>query len=351
MHSSHVSCFCLKGDLMELREILTRGHIPVLDPYMLNETSDEFFARYGSFLERIALMAKRDTGYTLYRSMSAPTDDKYSEFFSSFTQIASDIAIDVYAIVSTFVDKYFSSDPKYGAYRSGITRNPVGTFVCPVQESYWKYLMAVIKEILNFPINGLILMDNQFARQEFCFCEACRKEFSELTNLEREFVFDTIVSDPDVLNQWYEWRVEKITTFLSNTTKGIRELNPDIEILITVDIDPETDYIEGAKKHFGQDVMKLSDIADQLLLNILPFTPTLPQPGSPDYQRVITELEFTSDLHRIGRKYSIFNWGVTDAEIETLEKMKAEIKATYLFLLDNYPETYKERREIHLGLI
>jgi len=269
---------------MELREILTRGHIPVLDPYTLNETSDEFFARYGSFLEKIALMAKRDTGYTLFRSMSAPTDDKYSEFFPSFTQIASEIDIDVYAIVSTFVDQYFAHDPKYGAYRSGITRAPVGTFVCPVQESYWKYLIAVVKEIMNFPINGLILMDNQFARQEYCFCETCRKEFSELTNLEREFVFDTLLSDLDVLSQWYEWRVEKISSFLSNITNSIKESNPDIEVLIAVDIDPETDYLEGAKKHFGQDVMKLSDVADQLLFNVLPLTPVLPQPETPDYQ-------------------------------------------------------------------
>ena len=335
---------------MELREILTRGHIPVLDPYMLNETSDEFFASYGSFLERIALMAKRDTGYTLYRSMSAPSDQKYSEFFSSFSQIASDIAVDVYAIVSTFVDDYFAQDPKYGAYRSGITRAPVGTFVCPVQESYWKYLMAVIKEILTFQINGIILMDNQFARQEFCFCETCRKEFSELMNLEREFVFDTLLNDPDILSQWYEWRANKITTFLSKTTSSIKELNPDIEVLLTVDIDPETDYIEGAKKHFGQDVMKLSDIADQLLFNVLPLTATLPQPETQDYERVLSELAFTRDLNRIGRRYSIFNWGVTDPEIETLEKMKADIKATYLFLLEGYPQTYKERREIHLGL-
>jgi hypothetical protein len=335
---------------MELREILTRGHIPVLDPYMLNETSDEFFAKYGSFLDKIALMAKRDTGYTLYRSMSAPTDDRYSEFFSSFTQIASDIAIDVYAVVSTFVDQYFAHDPKYGSYKSGITRTPSGVFVCPVQESYWRYLSAVVKEILNFPISGIILMDNQFARQEFCFCESCRKEFSELVDLEREFVFDTLVNDPDILSQWYEWRVKKITTALSNIKSSIKESNPDIEVLITVDIDPETDYTEGAKKHFGQDVMKISDIADQLLINVLPLTPTLPQPESQDYELVLSELAWTADLNRIGREYSIFNWGVTDAEIETLEKMKAEIKAKYLFLLEGYPETYKERREIHLGL-
>ncbi|MFX1519589.1 MAG: hypothetical protein ACFFCD_06695 [Promethearchaeota archaeon] len=334
---------------MELREILTRGHIPVLDPYMLNETSDEFFAKYGSFLEKIALVAKRDTGYTLYRSMSAPTDDKYSEFFSSFTQIASDIAIDVYAVVSTFVDQYFAHDPKYGAYRSGITRTPSGVFVCPVQESYWRYLTAVVKEILNFPISGIILMDNQFARQEFCFCETCRKEFSELTGLEREFVFDTLVNDPDVLSQWYDWRIKKITTALSSIVENVRE-TPDIEVLINVDLDPETDYLEGSKKNFGQDVMKISDIANQLLINVLPLTPSLPQPGSPDYERVLSELAFTRDLNRIGRKYSIFNWGVTDPEVETLEKMKADINATYLFLLEGYPETYKERREIHLGL-
>ncbi|MCK5588339.1 MAG: hypothetical protein KAI34_06420, partial [Candidatus Lokiarchaeota archaeon] len=146
-------------------------------------------------------------------------------------------------------------------------------------------------------------------------------------------------------------RVEKISSFISNITNSIKESNPDIEVLIAVDIDPETDYLEGAKKHFGQDVMKLSDVADQLLFNVLPLTPVLPQPETPDYQRFLSELAFTKDLNRIGREYSIFNWGVTDAEIETLEKIKAEIKAKYLFLLEGYPETYKERREIHLGLI
>ena len=335
---------------MEMREILSRGVTPILDPYFIDSSADEFLARYGGYIEESIIIVKLDSGKLLYRSASGPTDEKHSEFFSSFSKIATDIGIKVYAMLTTYSDTYFARDKKYSAMKSGVTEKPTNYFVCPTHESYSAYLVELVKEILKFGVSGIALIDLLFPRKEYCFCPNCRNEFSKLAGIERDFMLENLTRDIDLYDQWMDRRTEHIESIVKRIKDEILDQGSDVQVFTEIYLDSETGFVEGARTHFGQDVQKLAEISDQLILHLFPLTPLLPELETPSYTSLLEALDFTTDLKARGNEYSLMFWGSTEEDgIRTLEKLKNDLKANGIWVLPQYPQHYKERREIQLG--
>jgi len=335
--------------ILEIRELLLRGGVLVIDPYSSTETPNEFLAKYGGYINEVALVAKHESGYALYKSSSAPTDAKQQDFYSTFSRIADDIGIKVYGVIHGMLDKYFGMDPKYSVEKSGGFR--ISDYVCPFKESYWRYLGSIAKEIVNFPTYGIVLRGIGYPSKDFCFCDQCRREFSEMTGIERDFSFEFILRDKELFDKWVEWRVENVNKAVETVVSMVRSVKPDLEVLVGAYFDPETNFIEGAREHFGQDVSKLADITSHILIHVMPWSPMLPDVGTNDYSNLLQKMLFTRNLNKADKKHSLFVWGLSeDSDWSMVSSLKKETNAEKIFVRTDYPEGYQEMRETRLGL-
>ncbi len=336
-----------------IRPLLIKGWVLTIDPYSagMPESPDEFIAKYGGSTDEIAIPAKHWLGTTLYRSSVAPNDEKFGSFFSDFANIATEVGIKVYAIFSVFSDRYFAKDPRYTIVKSGGVE--VKEFVCPSQNAYWKHLVSTAREVVRHPIVGIVLSKPMYPRQEFCFCKRCRREFAELAGIEFDFVLESINRDPDLYKKFLTWREEKITQVISEIVSAVKEEKSDVETIVSIDFDSKTDFLDGTRPHFGQNIPLLSDISGHLLFHLMPFDPVYPEEGSATYRKVVNQLAFAKEIKRTGRKLSLFIWGVkqsTEEEIFSIEQLAREIGIEKIFAQADFPAIYREWREIQSGI-
>ena len=73
---------------MEVRNLLIRNVLPILDPVSIGTSADSFIADYGGYMKQIAAVAKHDSGFALYESSVAPIHEKYGDFFSTIANIS-----------------------------------------------------------------------------------------------------------------------------------------------------------------------------------------------------------------------------------------------------------------------
>jgi hypothetical protein len=336
-----------------IRPLLIKGWVLTIDPYSagMPESPDEFIAKYGGSTDEIAIPAKHWLGTTLYRSSVAPNDEKYGSFFSDFTSIASEVGIKVYATFSVFPDRYFAQDPRYTSVKSGGL--DVKEFVCPSQTAYWKHIVSAAREVVRHPIKGIVLMKPMYPRREFCFCKRCRREFAELAGIEFDFVLESLMRDPELYEKFLTWRAEKISTVLSEIVTAVKEEKSDIETIATVDFDSKTNFLEGTREHFGQNIPKLTEITGHLLIHLMPFDPMYPEEGSATYRKVVAQMGFAEQLQRTGKKISLYIWGVkqsTDEELFSIEQLARKIGCEKIFAQADIPAVYREWREIQSGI-
>ncbi|MFX0096507.1 MAG: hypothetical protein ACFE7E_01970 [Candidatus Hodarchaeota archaeon] len=334
---------------MEKREILMQGIRLVADPISLKMTPSTFLADYGGYTEEVAVVAKHETGYALYPSQEVPVHNQFGSFFSKFTEISKDI-LKVNAVINTFTDSYMGKDPKFASIRSGGTPNE--DFMCPTHEKSWDYLASAGREVANYPVEGIILVGNTFVQKDFCFCNNCKNEFGQIGSIQSDFNYDRISLDPELHSKWSEWRSDKLTTGLIRIVDAIHSVNSDLDVSIEVYLDPETDFAKGAEEAYAQNIERLAKEAKNLTLNVFPWTPLLPTPGSEEFGAVIRQLEFTKELiRRQGVRLSLLHWRIDDeTDLNSLKSMAKEINAERILAYADYPSSYRFWREAHLGI-
>jgi len=136
---------------MEVRNLLIRNVVPILDPDNMEQSADSFLADYGGYMKQIAAIAKHDSGFALYESNVAPIHEEHGDFFSTIAKITDAAGIKLYAAIYTFADSYYGVDPAYKTYNANGVAN--ANFVCPAREAFWSYLQSVVEEIIEFPIS------------------------------------------------------------------------------------------------------------------------------------------------------------------------------------------------------
>ncbi|WXG40974.1 MAG: hypothetical protein WED07_09425 [Candidatus Freyarchaeum deiterrae] len=333
---------------MEVRNLLIRNVLPILDPVSIGQSADSFLADYGGYMKQIAAVAKHDSGFALYESNVAPIHEKYGDFFSTIANISEAAGIKLYAVLYTFIDSYYGVDPAYKTFNANDVANE--NFVCPAREPFWSYLQSVAEEVIKYPIAGVILLGNTFVRQEFCFCEKCKKEFSEAAQIDASFTWDGLRDNDQLFSKWLDWRAEKMYNAISGIYNVVKK-KEGLDFLVGVDIDPEANYEKGAFRHFGQDVEKLSGISGHLLMSVNPWSPILPSAGSQEYNTNLEKMRFIDNITARRRKVSFKYWTLADEnDYDTIKSIASRFKATKIVADLAFPEKFRIWREAHLSM-
>jgi hypothetical protein len=334
---------------MDYRDLLNREVTLVLDPLVTNETANEFLAKYGGYLDELVVVAKHPSGYTYYNSSIANASKEHNTFFSSYAKLSAEVGMRTYALVNTFTDSVFGNDPQFQ------TLDPKGRavtqYVCPTNESFWKYIGAIGAEVARYQLSGIIFTGNRNVRTDTCFCDKCRKSFAQYAGLQEQFTIDEVLQNADLKKMWLEWRSEKMLEglkFLVDTTWREKR---DLDIGLTVDLDPGLGLEKGAYSIFGQKPFEMADLTGHGIPHIYPFTPMLPDIGSDEYQTLIDSLQYTKDIVTKEYSLSLFYWGtIEEREYSLIRQIAEEIKATKTFVYPALPEEFNFWREAHLGL-
>lgn len=332
---------------MEIRDLLARNVLLVVDPYTLGKSADEFMADFGGYMGQIAAVAKDENGFALYNSKYAPLHETYGNFFSTIAEAAGAAGIALYAVINAFIDDYYAVDPSYKTYNSdGVVADG---FVCPNREAFWSYLANIADELSDFPIKGIILQGLSYVRENYCFCNTCKNEFAKVAGLDFVAGFESLRDDPGVLSKWFKWRAEKISAAVSKIHETVK--GKGIEVLSTVNLDPGTGYQDGAYRHFGQEIESLSGITNHVLINLNAWSPILPKVDTTEFNALNQRLLFLRNITARRRRISFMYWSFTDEdEFESIRKIASFFNATKLITYPKFPRNYKRWRELHLNI-
>lgn len=330
---------------MDIRQVLLKNGTLVIDPVEMNIPPDEFLASYGSYLEKICLVAKSEAGTSYYPSYNAPKDQKFGDYFSTFAQIASDIGIKTYALIHGNLDYYLSRDPNFQMFQSG--GFPVEGYVCPNQSRYWLYLSELAKEVANAPIDGILLKNFHFPRDTTCFCDNCRREFSNIAMLDRDFSIEQLKRNERIFSRWKQFRAESIAKMVSSVISSVHQVKK-VTVMPEIMFDPKTQYLDGALQHFGQGLENLRKVSSHLLIHLFPWTDELPNTEEEIAQFTQALVPFQEIME--SNKTSVFVWGINEEKAALAEKLKDAIRSENLFYQMTIPSTLLSRRSLHLGL-
>ena len=328
-----------------LQSILESGAILVVDPTVIKTDPDDFLDHYGHILDVIALVAKGKSGFTFYQSNSAPRDKTNGVFFHSFCTISDNMGIKVEAIINSYSDIFLSQNADFQVVSSDGAK--IASYACPSQENFSRYLASIASEVAHYPIDGLILDDLMLPNKRSCFCDRCRRLFASKWNIERDFSFEYLESK-DLLTSWNEERSTFINQALKEVTDTVKNLK-NIDISVIMKTDKETDTLIGSHEHFGQNIVELAKITNNLILHVNPWS-EISSKDDPLYQQLLSSLSILSEYSGTGIKPSLYFWDVnTPTKLETAMSLKDDLNAEKVYIDSALPIDFTKRRTINLG--
>ena len=336
-------------EIVEIRDLLTRGVTLIVDPWGLKTSLDDFFASYGGYLDYVIAVAKDTSGRVFYSSKVAPADEEYPTFFSEAIDTTEAVGIRAGAFVNVFADAFFAADQSYRTYNT--EGESLDTLVCPNKAEFIQHMITVVKEIAETPIQAMFLANLGYPHAQFCYCTECREEFTEYADLRHTFQIADPAANPALYNQWIEWRVSKMTGFVQQLVTAAKEVKPDLKVIPTFPIDSEGGYVSGTRTNLGLDLETIAKMDKTLGIEVYPWTPILPDPGTKDFTEYIENLKFVAGLQKQGVDFSMVHWILEDEAEHNRAKTLADaagINTIYSML--GYPPNYQSLREIRLGL-
>lgn len=329
-----------------ITSVLESDAILIVDPTVITYDPDEFLDNYGHLLDTIALVAKGTSGFTYYQSNSAPQDKKHSVFFHSFCTIAENMGIRVYAYMSVHADNFLAQNNEFRISKSDGSQ--IEMFACPSHQYIGKYHASIANEIAQYPIESLIVDNLMFPSHTTCFCDRCRRVFATSRNIERDFTYD-FLETKRLTNDWIEYRASFINQTLRDITDTVKSLK-NIEIPVVLKLDKETEFFDGAFHRFGENIMEITKITNNIIAHINPWSETPSNPSSEEYQQLLQNLTPLMDFASTGVKVSLLFWGVsTQEKLSVALKLKEDLKAENLLIDISQPPDYTKRRAINLG--
>jgi hypothetical protein len=340
---------------LNYREFFMQKMLIMFKPEDIEMTAKDFISTYASYIEDIGLVGKGPDGYALYPSRTAPVREQHVPFFEEWVRLTD--ALDIKGVIGMdlYTDGWFSKDPKYQ------TMNDKGVKmehqICPNRSEFWQYGAEIVKEIGSYPIDEILLFGAGFIRDQFCFCDRCRKEFAPLVDQEpNRLTYQYITENPDYHEKWHKFRSDKVHEGLSylkeaavesdDATGRERPLKLSVEVLM----DPETGLSEGAKNEYGYDYARIGEITKNVLINLFPWSPVLPSKGSSEYNELVEALYFVNEFTRRGGRASLFRWGVTTLEqLQELKALGKDVGIDRIVTTFHYPSDYSRRRESAIG--
>lgn len=203
-------------------------------------------------------------GYTIYPSAVVKQNPQFSGWdpLSVLVEEAHKRNIEVHLWVENFFvgvyeePEIIKNHPSWAAYnRAG--KIPSETekgyyYLCPANPTTRKLVLDLYKEMVTkYNIDGIQLDYIRYPRpdnplDEYCYCSYCRTAFK------KEYGVDPINIDPErdlsLKQNWDNWRLEKITSFVKEVSAELRKIKPEL-ILSAAIWTP----IEKAKTEIQQD--------------------------------------------------------------------------------------------------
>lgn len=334
---------------MEIRDLLTRGVTLIVDPRGLKTSLDDFFASYGGYLEYVVAVAKDPSGRVFYSSKVAPADEEYPTFFSEALDTTEAVGIRSGAYVNVFADAFFAADQEFKTYTAD--GQSLGVLVCPNKSGFIQHMVTVVKEVAETPIQTLFLANLGYPHASYCYCNDCREEFTKYADLRHTFQIADPSANPALFNQWIEWRVGKMTNIVQQLVNAAKEVKPDLKLFLTYPIDSESGYVTGTRTNLGLDLEALAQMSKNLAIEIFPWTPILPDPGTNDFSNFIENLTFVGGLKKTGVDLAMTHWILEDeAEYNRAKALADATEIEHIYSMLGYPANYQTVREIRLGL-
>jgi hypothetical protein len=341
---------------VNFRELFMERMGILLQPEDIETTAKDFLSSYASYMKEVGLVAKDPNGKTLYASKTAPIDDKYTQFFDQWVSLTHALGIESSVSMDFYTDGWFGRDPKYQTI--GLKGQALTHQICPNREEFWQYGAEIIKELGAYPVDEILLFGAGYVRDEFCFCERCKKEFAPMVDQEpKRLNYPYVSENPDYLAKWHQWRTEKVNRGLQVLQDAAREVDKKanrskpLRIAVEVLIDPESGLSEGAAMKCGFDYGKIGQITGNVLINLFPWSPQLPKKGTKQYNDLIESLYFTNELKRRGGRASLFRWGVkTLDQFRELKVFGKDAGIDRLVVSLHYPSDYSVRRESAISI-
>ncbi|MHA1934764.1 MAG: hypothetical protein ACW97A_05745 [Candidatus Thorarchaeota archaeon] len=337
------------------REFFMQKALILLKPDDVDMPAKDFLSNYASYMENVGIVGKGPDGHALFPSDTAPVVDQHVEFFEEWVQLTEALGINSAVGMDFYTDGWFARDPKYQTFtEKGVAMEHQ---ICPNREEFWQYGAEVVKELGKYPINEILVFGTGFIRDQFCFCERCRDDFAPLVDQESSrLTYQYILENSDFHAKWHEWRSDKVhegLAYLQNAATEIDEMvgrEKPLRITVEVLLDPETGLSEGAKGEYGYDYARIGEITKNILINLFPWSPTLPLEGTKEYSDLVESLYFVNEFTRRGGQASLFRWGVTELEhLQELKSLGKDAGVERVVTSFHYPSDYSRRRESAIG--
>ena len=299
------------------------------------------------------MLAKSESGRVTYRSMVAPVDPKHSEYFENFANIASQLDINVTAVVHAFGDEYFAQQEPYRAYQSGYRKSV--HYVCPRSDKYVRYLATLIRELARFPIKEIILMEFYYPLRTFCFCRRCNKDLRQEFNMEFDVNLEDL-KDPYESERYENFRAQAITSAL-NEIVSVSELanQQNISMGIVIPLDPLTKWSDGLMHHFGINVRSLSavDWPLRIIFHPFPFQRILPNHNDPAWVEFFDNVAAIKQILGSRIPTDVFFWNLRVQDISNFGEILLKIKSSPELGIEKVygnidePLAFKDKRKIY----
>jgi hypothetical protein len=339
-----------------IREFLMQKALVLFRSEDIDVSARDFMSTYASYMREVGIVGKEPNGHVVFPSRTAPVEEGYAEFFDEWVTLSEALEIHTAVSMDLYTDAWFARDPKYQTMTASGQLMPHQ--ICPNREEFWEYGAEIVKELGAYPIDEILLFGVGFIRDEFCFCDRCRKEFAPLVDQEpARLTHAYLTENPDYHDKWHEWRTEKVLQGLRVLQSAADSLIgaegtrfKPLKISVEVLVDPESGLTEGAKKAYGYDYTKIREITGGLMINLFPWSPVLPTPGTAEYNDLVESMYFVKEFSRRGGIVSLFRWGVSS--IEQLRELKAlgkDVGIDRFVTSFGYPKDYPVRRESAIG--
>ncbi len=342
---------------IDFREFFGKEPLLILTPEDIGPSAREFISVYGSYMKQIGIVGKRASGYATYSSRTAPVEDQHTEMFEEWLTLLGKLKIKSAVAMDFYTDKWFGKDPKYQSISA--KGSPVSHQICPNREDFWQYGAEIVKEIGSHDVDEIIVFGAGFIQDRFCFCERCRNEFAPSVGQEpHRLSYDFLVENPDHHETWHKWRVEKVSQGIAQLQAAAREADSlkeretPLKLTIELPIDPQKGLLEGARNENGLDYKQILEITQNVIINLYPWTPILPSPGTPDYDNLLEALYFVKEFKRRGGSATLYRWGISVPDrVDDLRRIAKDADIDRIALSFNFPENYADRRESALGSV
>ncbi len=340
---------------IDLRELFAKNALLILTPEDIGPSAREFISKYGSYMRLAGIEAKRESGYAIFPSKTAPVEQEHTAMFEEWVAITDKLRVETSVVMNFYTDRWFARDPKYQSVSA--RGNAVTHQVCPNREEFWEYGAEIVKELGSYPIREIMVFGTGFIRDSFCFCERCREAFAPRVGQEpARLNYGYITENPDYHRAWHEWRTEIVMSGLAQLAAAAREADElteraePLQLTVEIPIDPQTGLLEGAKTENGLDPARIFDVTKSVVLNLYPWTPVLPRKGTPEHDRLLEALYFAKDYKRRGGSVVLYRWGVSSGEkVDEVMAIARDAEIDRVAVSFRFPESYAERRESAIG--